>query len=274
MEFHYAAQDIEIGNLWFDAGFTYQGSAGILGYNGGFKAQINMNGLSADGFLEKMDVLEAIKVTDKYPQLKNQVLITGAGMDGKYGTKDDGPAFNAQLNFGTKPIFVLSGKINIKPLQLEGEGDVTLILSEGYRFKMQGNLLGFGEVTYEGEMGKTDAGNPGYGAKVIFSVTALKRYLELLIDELKVAKFTGDVGAEAAEKALAAIEKTLAPLQTKEAALKKEIAQTKADITKKKNAWKTNTTAAINKAKASIASTKKNIADDVTSIKNLTKQLV
>ncbi len=239
MEFHYAADDIEIGDLWFDRGLTAQGILNLHGYQFGFKGFLNYDGLAFKAYGPTVDVLKVAQLTKRYPKLEDQIVITGMGPDGKYGTKDDGPVINAQLNLQGLPRFVLSGKISVKPLQLEGEGDVTFTLGSGYMFKVVGNLFGFGNVTYEAYFGHTDKGDLGIGAKLIFGVDILKRYLELIVDELKVAKFTGDVGSEAAQKALAAIEATVKPLEIQKASLEKQIAAKKAEIKKKKDAWKT-----------------------------------
>ena len=242
MEFHYAADDIEIGDLWFDRGLSAQGILQLHDYQFGFLGFLNYDGIALEGYGPTIDIADFTQWSTASPQLKGQIVITGMGPDGKYGTKDDGPAFNAQLNFQHPPQFVLSGKITIKPLQLEGEGDVTFTLGSGYKFKVKGNFLGLGNITYEAFVGSTDTGKAGVGEKLIFGEDILAKYMGLIVNALKVAKLTGDVASEAAQKSLAAIQTTLKPLNAQKATLETEIATKKADIQKKKDAWKTGIT--------------------------------
>lgn len=266
MEFHYAAKDIEIGDLWFDLGFTCQGAAGIFGYQAGFKAQLNLDGLSVDGYFPKMDVCEALKMTNKFPQTKGQILIDGAGMDGVYGTKDDGPAFNAQLNFATKPIFVVSGEVTIVPLNLKGQGDMTIMLASGYSLKVDGKLSDWGNVTYTANMGKDVQGNPNYGASILFGTSANKALMEAVIKVLKAESLVGDTASSAAKEALDKIEATVKPLTARKVELQKEIKATEADIKKKNDAWKTN-------AQDTIPTLKNKIAQDKKTVDNIMAQI-
>ncbi|KKP35595.1 MAG: hypothetical protein UR26_C0003G0068 [candidate division TM6 bacterium GW2011_GWF2_32_72] len=149
-ELRYAMDNVQIGEIWFERGLAIKCTLEMLGKRAGSNVVVSMNGISGERFVSTLD-LGAI-ISDKF---KGQLIIDGAGVDGKYGTSDDGPAEAINLNLDKQGI-VYTGRIFIKPFDCSADGEVRVMNNE-LLFKGVFNLFGLYQVDLD-VIGKTIGG--------------------------------------------------------------------------------------------------------------------
>ncbi|KKP35349.1 MAG: hypothetical protein UR26_C0006G0033 [candidate division TM6 bacterium GW2011_GWF2_32_72] len=123
-EFRYAFENVRIGEINFERGITVRGTLNMLGKKAGNNLVLDLTGITNERFISKLDLGAIIS-----PNFKNQITIDGAGLDGKYGTADDGPA--EALNFNiSKQGLIYTGKILIAPLECSAECEARVLKDE------------------------------------------------------------------------------------------------------------------------------------------------
>ncbi|KKP35359.1 MAG: hypothetical protein UR26_C0006G0043 [candidate division TM6 bacterium GW2011_GWF2_32_72] len=166
-EFKFGFNNIAIGEIVYPRGIKIYGILDTLGAKSGVNIKINTDGIICESFIPKLDLGALIS-----NEFKNQIIIDGAGIDGKYGTKDDGPAETIKLTFKEQGA-ILTGKVNIKPLNSFIETEVRILKDE---FSCKGIYKPYGP-TYEIELdihGEITDNNPDILIKGTFKSDLLK----------------------------------------------------------------------------------------------------
>ncbi len=124
-------KSVTVGDEIYTPGFTFRGKMNLFGKNALVNIQTSELGVSGEGYLEKVEI-------------KDLLLLTGAGPDAKYGTADDG----AYVSVAITPLdqhFFVTGKIAIgleKFRIFESETNIYISALEGLKFSSQTSLFG------------------------------------------------------------------------------------------------------------------------------------
>ncbi len=120
----------EIGEFSFDPGMAFTADIVFFGKEGKLNLAVNAAGISGEGYLSKIE-LPVKKEAKKF------FVLTGAGLDEKKGTEDDGPTIKISLT-PSEQSFFLSGMVKI--LGISQEIDLHISPQKIY-FKIEKALL-------------------------------------------------------------------------------------------------------------------------------------
>ncbi len=169
-------EDTEIGEILFEKGITIKGTVNFFGKKAMIDLNANDEGIKGQAFMSKLAF--------------GPLAVTGAGLDAKYGTSDDGPILKIQID-PEKQDVLMSGRVNIVGIQKDVEIRTT---KDGMSFTMKGNIFGI----YRSTIVVTSGGpltNPDFYFKAamendftrVLQDTA-KKVIKELSDEAKIRK--------------------------------------------------------------------------------------